>query len=319
MDFSSNRTCSSASNAVSQLARTLSNLIAGRPCVLLDWPSHANVGDHLIWLGQKVIFKDFIGADIIYQSSYSDVDLSKLKRDNLVILCHGGGNFGDLYPHHQKFREDIANAYPENTIIFLPQSIFYNSEENQSASHRALATHKNITLFTRDAQSYAVGRSLLDCSNILLGIDSAFALQPYFPRLLGYFSAARTKPLYLVRRDRESTVGFDRIPKDATVIDWVDEARIRDVLSDMKCESAIMSNGLGHLIDDYRDLESLRYFLRAVKLFSQASVVVTDRLHAHILALLMGIPCELYDNTYKKNSRFTDIWTRDDSLLKLCC
>ncbi|MVW71377.1 polysaccharide pyruvyl transferase family protein [Bordetella sp. 15P40C-2] len=318
MDFSSNRTCSSASNAVSQLAQALSNLIAGRPCVLLDWPSYANVGDHLIWLGQKVILKDFIGTDIIYQSSYSDVDLSMLNQDNLVILCQGGGNFGDLYPHHQKFREDIANAYPANTIIFLPQSIFYSSDENQSASHRALATHENITLFTRDAQSYAVGRSLLDHSTILLGIDSAFALQPYFPRLLGYFSAARAKPLYLIRRDRESTVGFEHIPNDATVIDWVDESKIKGVLSDMECDAAILSNGLGHLIDDYRDLESLRHFLRAVKLFSQASVVVTDRLHAHILALLMGIPCELHDNTYKKNSRFADIWTRDDALLKLC-
>lgn len=318
MDFSSNRTCASASSAISQLANTLSLLIAGRPCVLLDWPSYANVGDHLIWLGQKVIFKDFIGADILYQSAYDDIDLSQLKQDNLVILCNGGGNFGDLYPHHQKFREDIANLHKEKTIVFLPQSIFYGSEENQFASRKALSAHKNITLFTRDAPSYAVGRSILESSNTLLGIDSAFALQPYIPRLLSYFSAARTKPLYLVRRDRESIVSFRRIPKDAIVIDWVDEADIQNLLSDAECHAAITSNGLAHLVDDYRDLESLRYLLRSVKLFSQASFVVTDRLHAHILALLMGIPCELHDNTYKKNSRFAALWTCDDPLLELC-
>jgi pyruvyl transferase EpsO len=39
--------------------------------------------------------------------------------------------------------------------------------------------------------------------------------------------------------------------------------------------------------------------------------VVTDRLHAHILCLLLGIPHAVLDNSYGKLTRFLDAWTGD--------
>ncbi|MDI5788788.1 hypothetical protein PO124_11350 [Bacillus licheniformis] len=41
----------------------------------------------------------------------------------------GGGNFGDLYPHFQQFRERVVEHYPDNRIVILPQSIYYEHEE----------------------------------------------------------------------------------------------------------------------------------------------------------------------------------------------
>jgi pyruvyl transferase EpsO len=49
--------------------------------------------------------------------------------------------------------------------------------------------------------------------------------------------------------------------------------------------------------------------LRGCRLLSSGRVVITDRLHAHILCLLLGIPHSVLDNTYGKLGRFLDTWT----------
>lgn len=49
-------------------------------------------------------------------------------------------------------------------------------------------------------------------------------------------------------------------------------------------------------------------------LLAHGRVVVTDRLHAHILSLLMGIPNVLLDNSYGKVRRFYDEWTSSSPL-----
>jgi pyruvyl transferase EpsO len=44
-------------------------------------------------------------------------------------------------------------------------------------------------------------------------------------------------------------------------------------------------------------------------LLSRGRVVITDRLHAHILCLLHGIPHVLLDNSYGKVRRVHETWT----------
>src|SRR5207249_3440314 len=51
--------------------------------------------------------------------------------------------------------------------------------------------------------------------------------------------------------------------------------------------------------------------LRGCCLLSKGCVVITDRLHGHILCLLLGIPHVLLDNNYGKVRWFYETWTRD--------
>jgi exopolysaccharide biosynthesis predicted pyruvyltransferase EpsI len=46
-----------------------------------------------------------------------------------------------------------------------------------------------------------------------------------------------------------------------------------------------------------------------MRLISAGRVVVTDRLHGHILCLLLGLPHVLLDNAYGKISNFHRMWT----------
>ena len=43
---------------VNDLARTLRDLVGQRPVALFGWPDYQNAGDHFIWLGEKVLFKN---------------------------------------------------------------------------------------------------------------------------------------------------------------------------------------------------------------------------------------------------------------------
>jgi pyruvyl transferase EpsO len=45
-------------------------------------------------------------------------------------------------------------------------------------------------------------------------------------------------------------------------------------------------------------------------LLARGKVVVTDRLHGHILCLLLGIPNVVLDNNYGKLRHFHATWTR---------
>ena len=45
-------------------------------------------------------------------------------------------------------------------------------------------------------------------------------------------------------------------------------------------------------------------------LLARGSVVVTDRLHGHILSLLLGIPQVVLDNSYGKVRQFHETWTK---------
>ena len=56
---------------------------------------------------------------------------------------------------------------------------------------------------------------------------------------------------------------------------------------------------------------------QGVEFISQYDLVVSTRLHGHILALLLGIPSIIIDNSYGKNSRFYNTWLKDISNSKL--
>jgi pyruvyl transferase EpsO len=52
-------------------------------------------------------------------------DADAFRRDSPagVVFLHGGGNLGDIWPHHQHFREAMLAEFRDRTIVQLPQSI----------------------------------------------------------------------------------------------------------------------------------------------------------------------------------------------------
>jgi len=64
---------------------------------------------------------------------------------------------------------------------------------------------------------------------------------------------------------------------------------------------------------------SLVSFMRgideAIGMFARHNLIITDRLHGHILAVLMDMPTLVLDNSYGKNSRYASVWTERSRLV----
>ena len=114
-----------------------------------DYPLHLNVGDLLIYHGTEQFFKDH-NINVTLKRCEYDLDLEEVKAKitpNTTILLHGGGNFGDLYPQHQKIREEMVTNFQNNRIIVLPQTAYFKHEENLQKSAALFRSHSVIAIY----------------------------------------------------------------------------------------------------------------------------------------------------------------------------
>lgn len=282
---------------------------------LLDFPSHPNVGDSLIWCGQKTVLKR-LGVSLPYVcdiSTFCQEEMS-IRLMNGVILLSGGSNLGDLWPKHQYFREKILTAFPHHPIIQLPQSICFQSRENLKRAQKVFNRHPDFTLFVRDKQSYELARNEFRVP-VYLCPDMAFALGR-----VDRFDKPTEKIFWLRRMDQESRGYFKAHPKAGIhEADWIDEDptlafEMNQFLTERMRSSAHNIKKDFHLISRTYDRLAQERFLRGTKILSRAKVIMTDRLHGHILSLMMGIPHVCLDNNYGKIKSFYQTWTKDCDL-----
>jgi pyruvyl transferase EpsO len=305
---------------VASLAQKISEVLnplipSGSTCALLDFPNHGNVGDNAIWLGEKAYLRS-INAAIVYASdisAHSDARLRK-KLKGGILLMHGGGNLGDVWLHHQRFREQIISEYRSFQIIQLPQTIHFQHKENLERARSIFNAHPNLTLLVRDRRSLEIARNEFRAASYLCP-DTAFMLGD-LPRL----GAAQTKIVWLARTDTESS-GYSCPSAEADVcrLDWRRDPRSavfranNFLVRHSRCKTPILRDCAAFLSCAY-DVLARRRLVRGCRLLCQGQVVVTDRLHGHIISLLLGIPNVLLDNNYGKVKNFYETWTQSCGL-----
>jgi pyruvyl transferase EpsO len=224
---------------------------------------------------------------------------------------HGGGNFGDLWTRHQHFREQVILDFPRNPIIQLPQTIYFQKIANFERAKRVLNSHQNLTLLLRDQNSLAIAQDGFNRPTLLCP-DMAFSLD-----LLDRPREPSERVVCLAREDQESrgeNLTFDR--PGVRVVDWLEEglSKIKR-LNSLQRKFIIRYPGLwrvlGQALSYTDELMAKKRVQRGCELLAQGHFVITDRLHGHILCLLMGIPHIILDNRYGKLSSFYNTWTKD--------
>ncbi|MBK5269385.1 MAG: polysaccharide pyruvyl transferase family protein [Bacteroidia bacterium] len=287
----------------------------GISCALIEFPNYANSGDSAIWLGEKKwLHKN--KNEVVYtcdMETYSQ-DMLVQQLGKGIILLQGGGNFGDLWKRHQHFREQIIHDFPNNKIIQLPQTIFFKQKANLEQSQKILNSHSNLTLLCRDTLSFDFAQKEFTTQNILCP-DMAFVLgkiQRPCPSQIEIVWLSRTDKETLNKSTPKEVPGVQRI-------DWLEETYTdlhehnKRLSKEIKIHSEKNAAIYTSLIRTYDPLARQR-FLRGCKILSRGKVVVTDRLHAHILCLLMDIPHILLDNSYGKIKGFYETWTKNNEL-----
>lgn len=296
-----------------RVEQTVAPLLRGRRKVaLLDYPSYANVGDSAIWLGELRLLRALGVAPPVYSADLltcSDDGLRERLGDG-VILLSGGGNLGDLWPRHQRFRERILRAFPDRPVVQLPQSIHFQSPARLDEARRAFDAHPELTLLVRDERSLEVARKEFAAASQLCP-DAAFCLGPLERR-----GAPRHETIFLLRTDAESAGGrgapdarLDWNAEDPGLLPWV-QRRLRRRVRRSQAAAPLLRSALAAT---YAPLARAR-LRRGLRLLGAGERVVTDRLHGHVLCLLLGIPHTLVDDKHGKLRCFFDTWTRSSTL-----
>lgn len=307
-----------------QLKSTLGPFIPpGSTVALLDFPNHDNIGDSLIWLG-TIAYLRSLGCDIAYtcdRTSYSARRATRAIGRGSPVLLHGGGNFGDLWPTFQMFREQVIADLQDHPIVQLPQSVFFRQPGALRRCAQLLDRHPQLVITVRDRVSFGTVSTNFK-AHAALCPDMAFALWPLSP------VHARVTPEYdvvwLSRTDAERHHGSDpSAGSNVLIVDWSPDPRHMRAL---RLANKILGKGLSLVDYDLHQLETLlnNIFLvharerrtEGIETLSRGHVVVTDRLHGHILCLLLDIPHVLLDNSYGKLRLFYDAWTHESDITR---
>jgi exopolysaccharide biosynthesis predicted pyruvyltransferase EpsI len=287
---------------------------------LVDFPNHINIGDAAIWLGELAFLRSR-AVRIAYTCDQRGYVADHLRRSmpSGVILLHGGGNLGDIYPRHQRLRERVIEDFPDYPIVQLPQTMTFEDPGNLRRAAHVFNGHERLTVLLRDTTS--VERFARDFSaDVHLCPDMAFCLGDLSPVVRGT-PAARGGVLWLARTDGEEV--FDHVDAGDGVrrVDWPGPSSI---WRRRRYASRLLSSGVAQLTGPGRVAwrPAAVMFPRlagervrsGAALLSSAEVVVTDRLHGHILSLLCRVPHVLNDNRTGKIRAFYQTWTEGSSL-----
>ncbi len=295
-------------------------LVPGLPTALLDFPDHSNVGDSAIWAGEMVGLRE-AGHDIRYVcdvDSFSEAVL-RGRMPFGQILLHGGGNFGTVWPRYQAFREAVVQRFPDYRVVQLPQSLHFDDDAVLARARRRLSAHPDFLLMVRDRRSETLARERLNVSALLCP-DSALLLHGTLRR-----ASPSVDVLVLARSDKEARgTGLQTFALPARSVvrtDWLDE----DVTLLMRATGLIKRlgrswwGGFDRVQQAnrvaFRELANARV-ARGVEVLSRGRMVVTDRLHAHIICMMLGIPHVVLDNNYGKLGEFIDCWHDGDPLVR---
>ena len=291
-----------------QIRATLTPLLRGAPRVaLLDFPDYTNVGDSLIWLGQLRALRDAGAGRLVYvatQGTYDRAELARAIGDGIILIT-GGGNLGDIWTNHQEFRERVLADFPGNRVIQLPQSIAFRDPIRREQAARAFRAHPDFTLMVRSERSVQLAADLVARPPILCP-DMALALSPLHRPV-----PATAGAVFLARTDQEADSHQDAsMPPWVERVDWVHMpptvlTRLSRGLLDRPRAWRHMGTVRAEI---FRRLAVERLHFGA-SLLSRGRVVITDRLHGHVLAGILGLPHFLLDNSYGKVRALWDTWT----------
>jgi exopolysaccharide biosynthesis predicted pyruvyltransferase EpsI len=290
-------------------------------CALLDFPDHGNVGDSAIWAGEIVALQA-LGIDVVYVGTHRSFDPAILRErmPEGLVLIHGGGNFGTIWPECQGHRERVLAELKDYRVIQLPQSIHYSDAESLERTRRLIAAHPDFTLLVRDEPSRAVAERQLGAKTLLCS-DSAFFLHDRLRR-----DRPVVDILALARTDKER-VSLDlqamlsRTGHSFEIVDWLQEPmttgrRLAAQVWPRAFGRVTRVPGFFKLLETIWNSVANQRVDRGRRQLSRGRVVLTDRLHAHILSTMLGIPHVVLDNNYGKVQNFIASWTQGNPLVR---
>ena len=310
---------SGASSPLAELARSLD-------CVLDDvigpsvtraaaviFPYDWNVGNHMMWRAMGRYLADR-NIPLVYTAGSFELQVDKLRqslgRDGVVLL-NGGVTFSSLWPEHLSVKRAVARACRDHPIVSLPATILPVEGAHVDEARAVFSGHPQVTVLARDPVSGLHAREVLgNDADIRVAHDLAFRLRP----IKRVAADTNTDIVWLSRDDAESAACGT--PAGVETFDWphthgAEFRRAYNIRRAARLISRVPIDGRGgdvkHVpraaLFQQVSAEVVRAGTRSLR---RGRVLVTDRMHPHVLALLQGQPVVLLPDKYGKNRAVYD-------------
>ena len=249
---------------------------------MLGVPEHGNIGDHAITIGEKnFLKKNFPNLPYVmfpweFLNSYWNFLKLKIKPTDLICI-HGGGFLGTLWENEQENLTRALNLFNHNPIIIMPQSLWYDEEENHKrlmdSFENAMKKCDNICVCIREEMSLQRFQGRFPEIKTMLIPDMAFYIQ-------NKVSAKRSDNVLLcLRRDKEKI-----------------SPETQDISSTIKSHGYSVKETSTVVDENIPMGMSELYVFNKLTEFASARLVITDRLHGLIFSVITNTPCIAFDN-----------------------
>jgi pyruvyl transferase EpsI len=219
-----------------------------------------------------------------------------------LIFLHSGGNLGDRGRWSEAARRSMIEAFPDNRIVSLPQTIFFSDtplgRHEREISRGIYGRHRHLTVMGRDQISGELAAELFPQAQIATMPDFVLSLKAEDFKL-SPDPAHADRIMLCLRQDDEST--FDQRQRLALMQALGRPATLYDTTLDHDIPAA----------------HRMRVLTETLSLFSGHQAVVTDRFHGLIFAIICRKPAVVLPTVdHKLTSAIA--WFKDIANVQLC-
>lgn len=271
----------------------------GLKLILLNVPSHGNLGDHLIAAGEQQLIEDVYGQSpfIITTAElyYNFNTVIKNIPENSILFITGGGYLGSVWLEEENRILNIIESLPNNKIYILPQTVFYGETPDKQKlldnASKIYNSHKDLVFMVREAASYStvINDLKIPENKVKLLPDAALYLNASKPRY------KREGILLCLRDDKEKNSG--KISLNSIMDVLIKEEIVN--FTDTQVPYPI-------------SLKSQKAEIQQkIQQFKNASLIITDRLHGMIYGVITGTPTIALDNKTGKVKNVYNNWLKE--------
>lgn len=262
--------------------------------LLLGAPAHQNLGDQAqSYCTKALIEEQFDDCEVfIFEGNLLRKDyyfLLYLIRNAVgkedIVLVHSGYHCTDIFQKEEDLNEKIVQMFPKKRLLFLPQTVFFKTDAARKRSQEIFNSHDNLTILCRDKTSYELAESYYTNCTVLLYPDIVTSL--IGRREYGF---ERKGILLCLRGSKNEESGLDSATQQnlARMLSKLDDMDICDTDSDIPWRK----------IRENRE----KVIELTLEKYAKYRVVITDRFHGMIFALIANTPVIVLPSTDHKIS-----------------
>jgi exopolysaccharide biosynthesis predicted pyruvyltransferase EpsI len=228
-----------------------------------------------------------------------------------AILFHGGGNFGDIWPDAQINRETVAMDFLDYRVRSFPQTYkFYDEDKNLGRAQQAFGRHPDLQLTARDTKSFMAMQRDFGAKHQISLLPDAATMLATRPLPHGREVKDGYDVLFLARTDHEGSQDHGH---EKGVIDELRHFGY----GDHNQHSSTNVTVADWITVDPDGIEQAANFDQQARMrvdwtfeyLQQYALVLSDRLHVHILSTVWGLDhVTVEEGSYAKLRTYHDTW-----------